>query len=94
MGVFWSWGSHALTNLNGKGLRMTVSGFRHKGHVYILLNGADLFDVILTTNRGTVKQVFTDIYLDQLLELVDDAVEYTGADYEAKVTKWLNTAKV
>jgi hypothetical protein len=85
--IYWSWGVRGLTDLSGKGLRMTVSGFKHKGHVYVFLNGGDLFDVVLTTNRGIVKKVIKDIYFDDLLNQVDDAIEYTGDDYEDRVNK-------
>ena len=77
---FWSWGSHALTvdkKNNPRMFRMTVSGHHHKGHVYIFLNGSDLFDVYLTSNQGTIKKRTDEmgLYFDQLVEWIDNNVE-------------------
>jgi len=80
MSIFWSWGARAFVDLNGKGLRLTVSGHHHKGHLYIVLNGADLFDIYYCSNRGTIKDVHTDIFFDQLVEVIDNKIERI-ADY-------------
>jgi hypothetical protein len=50
---------------------------RFLGHVYIALNGMDLYDVYLTSNRGTIKQRTPEmgLYFDQLVEWIDDKVE-------------------
>jgi len=76
--VFWSWGVSKLivnSHQNCRMLRMTVSGHHHKGWVFIFLNGMDLFDVYLTSNRGTIKKIMTELYFDQLVEQIDIAVE-------------------
>jgi hypothetical protein len=76
--VFWSWGAHAFTvdsKRNTKMFRMQVSGHHHKGHVYIFLNGSDLFDVYLTSSQGTIKDIVTDLYFDQLVEAIDNRIE-------------------
>lgn len=78
--VWWSWGAHNFIVDNTKEprmFRMLVQGHHHKGHVYIFLNGSDLFDVYLTTNRGTIKARTDEmgIYFDQLVEWIDDRVE-------------------
>ena len=73
--IFWSWGSHAFVNLGNKGLRFKVNGHHHKGHVYIVLNGSDLFDVYYTTIRGTIKDIHTDLYFDVLVETIDNKIE-------------------
>jgi len=77
---FWSWGSHGYTvdkKKNPQMFRFTVSGHHHKGHVYIFLNGLDLFDVYLTTNQGTIKDRTdeTGLYADQLIDWIDEKVE-------------------
>lgn len=77
---FWSWGSDQLTVDNKNKVtmfRMKVSGHHHKGHVYIFLNGADLFDVYLTKKDGTIVQKSGDmgLYFDQLVEWIDNKVE-------------------
>jgi len=76
--IFWSWGAHAFTVDNKKDpkmFRMKVNGHHHKGHVYIFVNGMDLFDVYLTTTKGNIVKKFTDIYFDQLVEMIDNAIE-------------------
>lgn len=77
--MFWSWGVHRtkiVDNIkNPKMLRLTVSGHHHKGHVYIFVNGMDLFDVYLTSRQGTIKVIQTDLYFDQLAEWIDEKVE-------------------
>jgi len=82
---FLSWGAFGRTfgfshNQSGNNVwyvKMRVSGNHHKGHVYIFLNGMDLFDVYLTTLQGKIK-VRTDemgIYNDQLIEWIDNRIE-------------------
>ena len=34
-----------------------------------------------------MKESHTDIYVDQLVDTIDRAVEYTGSDYEKKVNE-------
>jgi len=75
-----SWGINNLIidkKTQPKMFRMTVQGHHHRGHVYIFLNGGDLFDVYLTTNRGTIKQRTDEmgIYNDQLIDWIDERVE-------------------
>ena len=76
--VFASWGAHKFIvddMKNTRMFRMTVSGHHHKGHVYIFLNGLDLYDVYLTSNQGTIKKIGEGLYFDQLVEWIDDNVE-------------------
>lgn len=75
---FWSWGSHSFTiddKRNTKMFRMTVNGHHHKGHVYIFLNGLDLFDVYLTTSHGTIKDIISGLYFDMLVDSIDTRIE-------------------
>ena len=75
MGV-GSWGMKKLTLFaDSKALRMTVSGRLHSGHVYITVNGADLYDVAFCSNRGTIKKVITVVYFDELFNLMDAVIE-------------------
>jgi len=78
--IFWSWGSQDFTvdNRNRTRMfRMTVNGHHHKGHVYIFVNGLDLFDVYLTKKDGTIVHKSGDmgLYFDQLVEWIDEKVE-------------------
>jgi hypothetical protein len=73
--IVWSWGAHAWKLIDGKVLRFTVNGHHHKGHVYIMVNGSDLFDVFLTSSQGNIKKVINDVYLEDVTEVIDIAVE-------------------
>jgi hypothetical protein len=80
MNVFWSWGSRNFvvdSQKNTRMFRMTVSGYHHKGYVFIFLNGLDLFDVYLTNKEGIIKNRTDEmgLYFDQLVEWIDDKVE-------------------
>jgi hypothetical protein len=78
--IWWSWGVHNIRVDKSKGMRMlrfNVQGHHHKGHVYIFLNGMDLFDVYLTKTNGIIKQRTPEmgLYFDQLVEWIDEKVE-------------------
>ena len=78
---FWkfaTWGATAFTIDNKKDTRMLrfkASGHLHKGHVYIFVNGLDLFDVYLTTLQGTIKEVGEGLYFDMLFDWIDERIE-------------------
>lgn len=82
---FWrfaTWGATAFTVDNKRRTRMLrfkVNGHHHKGHVYIFVNGMDLFDVYLTTLQGTIKEVSDSshggLYFDMLFDWIDERVE-------------------
>lgn len=55
--------------------RFTVSGHNHKGHVYIELDFTDTFNIYYTSNRGAVKKTREGIYIDQLVEILDEDIE-------------------
>ena len=76
--VFWSWGVEKLiidSKSNTKMLRLTVNGHHHKGHVFIFLNGLDLFDVYLTSRTGKIKTIIEGLYFDQLVDWIDEKIE-------------------
>ena len=75
----WSWGPHAWTKMSKKLLRFKVEAHRHKGHIYIAVNGADYFDIFLTTTRGRILKTFTDIDISSLVETIDDKIEKIDA---------------
>ena len=71
----WSWGADGWTRMNSHCLRFRVRGHLHSGHVYLAVNGHDLFDVIITSNRGTIKETVEGIDLDMLVDTIDELVE-------------------
>lgn len=75
--VFASWGSHKLVDM-GDGLKFTVKGKKFKGQVIIKLNADDTYTILfgqLTTEGWILKEVYEDVYNDQLHELIDEYVE-------------------
>jgi hypothetical protein len=72
---FWTWGANQFTNYGHKVLGFKVTGLKHNGNVYIALNSSDLYDVVLTTSHGTVKDMSTDLYFDQLFDVMHHMIE-------------------
>jgi hypothetical protein len=75
-----SWGAHNFfvdRRSQPRMFKMMVQGNHFKGHVYIFLNGSDLFDVYLTSIRGTIKYRTDEmgIYGDTLIDWIDRKVE-------------------
>lgn len=58
-----------------KWLRFFVRGLKHKGWVYIELNGADLYNVYYTSQRHKIKLVDADVYGDELCNRIDETIE-------------------
>jgi len=71
-----SWGFHnACETVKNKAYRFTANGHHHKGHVHIVLNFMDTFDIYYTSNQGTIKKKQEGIYIDQLIEVLDNTIE-------------------
>jgi hypothetical protein len=77
--IVWSWGAKNWTIMNEFALKFSVNGHHHKGHVYLAVNASDLFDVYLTTNRGTIKKILNDLFVEDLINQIDEAVEKIDA---------------
>jgi hypothetical protein len=72
--VVFSWGFNAPTAI-ANGLRFKVQGFKFKGTVEVEYNeGIDLFDIRLIQN-GKVVETIEDVYLDSLVDVIDNHVE-------------------
>lgn len=76
---FWSWGAHAFTNIHNQALRFKSEGHHHKGHVYISVNGLDLYDVHIVTLKGVIIKEINDLYFDQLFDAIDKEIEWIPA---------------
>ena len=83
--VMFSWGfNHPVALPNNEGLRFNVQGFKFKGIVEVVYNeGWDLFDVRFIKN-GKVIDMIEEIYLDGLVDAIDNYVEKT-TDYNQRV---------
>lgn len=70
------------------GVTFKVNGFLLKGRVEIYLNeGKDLFEVsFYDKDENLIKQI-DEVYFDQLVDVIDKNVEYTGSDYEDRVNE-------
>ncbi len=67
------------------GLSFHVQGFKHKGTVQVLYDeGCDTFLYHLITDTGETVKTRTDIFLDELIPAIDDAVEKVE-NYEQRV---------
>lgn len=85
--ILMSWGLEPETvKVIDFGIRFKVNGFKHTGLVEVKVNeGVDLYEVSLFNEDGTIKETRTDIYCEQLVGTIDEMVEYTGEDYQARI---------
>lgn len=77
-GAFWtmaSWGAHAFAIHKDQFVRFMVQGRKHYGHVYIALGWDDTFTLYFTTTKGTIKKKMEMIYVDVLIQTIDEYVE-------------------
>jgi hypothetical protein len=73
--ICWSWGMSEFGNIGDKGLVFRVNGHHHKGWVSINLDWLDTFDVHLIGTDGTIKKTFEGVYIDMLIDTIDNSVE-------------------
>lgn len=84
LNIVWSWGFNNPQAIQN-GLRFQVQGFLHKGWVKIEYNeGSDLFDIKLLSDQLKEVKSIDGIYVDQLIDVIDDSVECCD-NYEEKV---------
>lgn len=74
--IFYSWGVSKRTTVLGKGLILQVHGRRHSGDVLITLGWDDTYQVRIMSNRGTVLHHFEMVYVDMLVQVIDNHIEY------------------
>ena len=87
--VVFSWGVHNFKSIGESeegegGLEFAVNGFKYQGGVRIVLNWLDTFDIYLLDNNGDVTEKVGDVYLDNLISVVDNMVENVE-DYSGRV---------
>ena len=74
-----------------EGLWFHVNGFKHKGWVAVLYNeGLDLFEVRLLDDSGTEKNRVGEVYIDCLVDIIDELVERTE-NYTSDINTWLDS---
>ena len=84
--VVMSWGINpASIEVVDLGVKFHVQGFKHKGFVQVVLNeGEDLFEVTLISEDGETLKTIERIFVDNLICIIDDAVEKTE-NYEERI---------
>lgn len=82
--VVMSWGVCKLRALQGdEGCMFHVQGFKFNGWVKVVYDlGEDLFNLFYIDNKGLVQKVQNGIYVDQLVDTIDNSVEKTADYYE------------
>ncbi len=75
--VVFSWGFHSPARLAGDaGLAFRVNGYKYSGMVEVLYdNSSDTFIVRTLNHDGTAKDTVTDVYIDNLVYIIDHLVE-------------------
>ncbi len=75
--VVMSWGINpASITIVEVGVKFHVQGFIHTGYVQVVLNeGEDLFEVTLISEDGETLKTIEHIFVDNLICVIDDAVE-------------------
>lgn len=72
----WSWGfTNPLVIIKNKVYRFTVNGHHHRGYVYVTLGFSDTFTIHYTSNRGTIKKIAEEVYIDELINRLDEDIE-------------------
>jgi hypothetical protein len=74
-----SWGSHDWSACGDQWLRFKVNGHHHKGLVYIVLAWNDTFTIYYTDLQGMIKDMHEEIYVDELVEVLDKRIEFIDA---------------
>lgn len=86
--IFMSWGVEPKSmKVIEKGLEFECNGFRHTGKVQIVLDeGKDLFEVHLISENGEKVKTVEDVFLDNLVSVVDENIEKTE-DYKERICR-------
>jgi hypothetical protein len=84
--TMWSWGCRSFVAFND-GLMWHVQGYLLNGWVKVIYNyGTDAFDVFFLNNRKQLVKKVEEVYLDNLVDVIDYNVEKDGSfDYDKRV---------
>lgn len=90
--VLMSWGFNNPLVIKD-GLQFNVKGYIHQGKVQIIYqHGMDLFQVKLLLNDGTLIKDVNEVYVEDLLTLIDESVEKV-VDYDIYIMRTLKLNK-
>jgi hypothetical protein len=73
--IFWSWGVSKMHNFENKALVLKVSGYHHKGFVFITLAWDDTYSVYIVSNKGEIQEEYKNVFFDELTEIIDNRIE-------------------
>ena len=81
-----SWGFRQFRIIQGDtGIIFHVQGYKFNGWVKVVYDeGADLFNIIFLSNEGKTIEEKKGIYLDELVNTIDEYVEKTS-DYNERI---------
>lgn len=84
--IMWSWGCCRFIALE-EGLMWHVQGYLLNGWVKVIYNeGTDAFDVFFLNNQKKLIKKVEEVYLDNLVDVIDYNVEKDGSfDYDKRV---------
>ena len=87
--IIMSWGiDPGSIKVVDLGIQFHVQGFKHTGYVKVALNeGKDLFEISLLSDDGECVKFLDEVYLDMLVDTIDQAVERTE-DYEKRLAEY------
>src|ERR1700722_6464514 len=79
----WSWGSHKWKVIEN-GLSFKCSGFLFTGVVSITLTVFDTYKIQFIKAKKVIEE-YNDVYFSEMVDIIDNYVEYTGDNYENDV---------
>lgn len=88
--VSMSWGIDTRTlRLIENGISFHVQGLKFTGIIEIVYDeGSDYFNINLVADEDTTKhETLQGIAFDELVRVIDEMVEYTGADYIERIKR-------
>ena len=95
MTVIMSWGiDPSKARVIDNGIELHVRGFLHTGFLQITLNeGADLFEIMLLSEKRETVKFIDGVYLDCLVNTLDENIEKCD-NYEQRVSEYLRETPI
>ena len=82
----WSWGANSYKAILN-GLTFKVQGFKLKGSVNITLDIAKDTYIIEFVRSNKVYRSVSDVFFDEMVDIIDNEIEFTGENYANDVNK-------
>ena len=75
MVMSWAFDNPTIVEEQLGGVEFQVTAHKFTGTIKIVLTGADLYDVTLTTKVGGAITTFEGLYCDNFVEVIDEYIE-------------------